>query len=42
MALGTWDSETDTWRGYVEHLQDMRSVLSRFNRLARIWITEAG
>src|SRR5689334_8452285 len=39
---GTWDSETDTWRGYAEHLQDMRAVLGRFNRRARIWITEAG
>jgi CDP-paratose 2-epimerase len=36
---GTWDSETDTWRGYAEHLQDMRAVLGRFNRRARIWIT---
>lgn len=39
---GTWDSETDIWRGYTQHLQDMRSVLDRFNRRARIWITEAG
>jgi CDP-paratose 2-epimerase len=39
---GTWDSETDTWRGYAEHLGEMRSVLDRFNRRARIWITEAG
>jgi CDP-paratose 2-epimerase len=39
---GTWDSETDTWRGYAEHLRDMRSVLDRFNRRAQIWITEAG
>ena len=32
---GTWDSETDTWRGYAEHLRDMRAVLDRFNRRAR-------
>ncbi|HEX3402315.1 MAG TPA: NAD-dependent epimerase/dehydratase family protein [Acetobacteraceae bacterium] len=39
---GTWDSETDSWRGYAEHLGEMRAVLDRFNRRARIWITEAG
>jgi CDP-paratose 2-epimerase len=39
---GTWDSETDTWRGYAEHLHEMRSVIDRFNRRAQIWITEAG
>lgn len=39
---GTWDSETDTWRGYGEHLTEMRAVLDRFNRQAQIWITEAG
>ncbi len=39
---GTWDSEADTWRGYAEHLGEMRSVLDRFNPRAQIWITEAG
>jgi CDP-paratose 2-epimerase len=39
---GTWDSETDTWRGYAEHLGELRSVLEQFNRRAQIWITEAG
>ena len=39
---GTWDSETDTWRGYVEHLTEMRSVLDRYNRRAQIWMTEVG
>jgi CDP-paratose 2-epimerase len=39
---GTWDSETDTWRGYAEHLAEMRSVLNRYNRSAQIWMTEVG
>jgi CDP-paratose 2-epimerase len=39
---GTWDSETDTWRGYAEHLAEMRSVLDRYNRKAQIWMTEVG
>ena len=39
---GTWDSETDTWRGYAEHLTEMRSVLDHYNRRAQIWMTEVG
>ena len=39
---GTWDSETDTWRGYGEHLAEMRAVLDRYNRRAQIWMTEVG
>jgi len=39
---GTWDSETESWLGYAEHLGDMRAVLDRFNPRAEIWITEAG
>lgn len=39
---GTWDSETDTWRGYAEHLTEMRSVLDRYNQRAQIWMTEVG
>ncbi len=39
---GTWDSETDTWRGYCEHIAEMRAVLGQFNRKAQVWITEAG
>jgi CDP-paratose 2-epimerase len=39
---GTWDSETDTWRGYHEHLAELRSILDRYNRHAQIWMTEVG
>jgi CDP-paratose 2-epimerase len=39
---GTWDSETDTWRGYGEHLGAMREILDRYNPSAQIWMTEVG
>jgi CDP-paratose 2-epimerase len=39
---GTWDSETDTWRGYAEHLAELRAILHRYNRRAQIWMTEVG
>ena len=39
---GTWDCETDTWRGYQEHLAEMRAVLDRYNPSAQIWMTEVG
>ena len=39
---GTWDSETDTWRGYGDHLGEMRAILDRYNRRAQIWMTEVG
>ncbi len=39
---GTWDSETDTWRGFAEHLSEMRAILDGYNRRAQIWMTEVG
>ena len=39
---GTWDSETDAWRGYAEHLSEMRTLLDRYNPRAQIWMTEVG
>ena len=40
---GTWDSETDTWRGYAEHLaRDARRARSISIASAQIWMTEAG
>jgi CDP-paratose 2-epimerase len=39
---GTWDSETDTWRGYEDHLGEMRAILDRYNPGAQIWMTEVG
>jgi CDP-paratose 2-epimerase len=39
---GTWDSESDVWQGYAQHLTEMRSVLDRYNKRTEIWITEAG
>jgi CDP-paratose 2-epimerase len=39
---GTWDSETDSWRGYAEHLAEMRVILGTYNKRSQVWITEAG
>jgi CDP-paratose 2-epimerase len=39
---GTWDCEPNTWRGYEEHLSEMRAVLDRYNPSAQIWMTEVG
>ena len=39
---GTWDSETDTWRGYGDHLGEMRAILDHYNCRAQIWMTEVG
>jgi CDP-paratose 2-epimerase len=39
---GTWDSEADSWRGYAEHLAEMRVILKTYNKRSQIWITEAG
>jgi CDP-paratose 2-epimerase len=39
---GTWDSEEGSWGGWDMHLGEMRSVISRHNPQAEIWITETG
>jgi CDP-paratose 2-epimerase len=39
---GTWDSEEGSWGGWDMHLGEIRSVISRHNSEAEIWITETG
>lgn len=36
---GTWDSEEGSWNGWDVPLAEMRAVLDRHNRDAKIWIT---
>src|SRR5690606_17741329 len=39
---GTWDSENGIWGGWHEHIDQLRTLLERYNGSAEIWITEAG
>ena len=39
---GTWDSETGYWAGWDAHLDEMRTILDRYNPRSEIWVTETG
>lgn len=39
---GTWDSETGIWGGWDTHINELRSLLERYNPQAEVWITEGG